>query len=1311
MALQKNNISSMKKLYISVLSSFVIIAAMAQSFTATRLPNQYKLPESGMRHIMQDSEGYMWYSLNNGGFCRDNGYQIDVFRNNRKNPNLLGRSSRVTQLVEDLKGNICIGTYNGAFYLDKKDYSIRCIDDSLLMDRVATVLPSSDGTYWIATERTVNHYDKSFKLMNSYSPVSARGMRGETRLYEDSHNILWATMRSGGICRYNKANDKFEAFDWNTDDTPNNMVEDRHNNCYWISSFQRGLLRFVPSDKDLHSTITAYDNLVPGTKEINSSRVCLDVKRNILWVVTGKDLYALDVKEKEPSLIDLSNAMERGDKVIDYVMVDRRNDVWVASTTPSSFILHEDTKSIKRYDIPQFRQMGVLGSYLLYAMGDNEYKWFLHKHRGLTLYNSANGNVSFANDDPDLTLRNVKSNFNRCSDGKGLWMHSTTKVFRVWNEGMKIYQKDILELPGEHIRGVADDGKGHLFVGYGGGVKVYNIKSGIIESNTTTETGNIREMVASSDGIFAISAVAGLIHCDRKGKVSVISDRNDFYHIAYSNNQVWVSDQMGSVYVYSLDDKTLTLCENIEKTLNAQVISMTFDIKGHLWLLSSQKILEYDPRTESTRLMTAQNVAINQNAFYGISSDKSNIYVAGTDAFLEFKPSTKIEAQEKGLKPVFTTVHIDDEKVFVSNNNIDIPSNATSVEVFFSAFDILNASQTYYSYRTNKNEDWHYLPQGVNYVSFTNMSKGTYTIEVRCTDSSGCWSEHTATITLHRLPAWWETWFAYITYLLIIIVISIYLSRWYLSSQQEKRKLMLDQRLADMKFRFFTNISHELRTPLTLVITPLETLVKRRQMEEEAQHTESAETQSLTNILRNANSLLDLVNRLLDFRKLEMGEQKLTLSNGNVFMFIRSSVEAFRPLAQKQGIALGYNVPEKVKYMNFDSNKLHHILYNLLSNAIKFTPEGGTVTVTASIMADNKLRITVADTGCGISDAELPHVFERYYQSESGRQSHYAGTGIGLHIVYEFALLHQGEVSVQSKEGEGTVFTVTLPANLQASDENTIIATGVISEEKTAPETDEEKSVRDNPDHKSILLVDDNAELLDMLSSELCNTYNIYKAQNGTEALDIVKRENINMVISDIMMPEMDGYELCSLIKQNVETSHIVVILLTAKSAQEAQLEGFKSGADAYLSKPFSMEMLNLRIKNMLELQAQRIEKFQTDSDLIAEDLTTNPVDEEFMNRAMRAVEKNLSNNEYDIDLFASDLCMSRTSLYRKFESLTGQKPTEFIRSFRLKRAAQMLREGRMNISEIADCCGFSSASYFNKRFKEMYGIQPSLFK
>ena len=510
-----------------------------------------------------------------------------------------------------------------------------------------------------------------------------------------------------------------------------------------------------------------------------------------------------------------------------------------------------------------------------------------------------------------------------------------------------------------------------------------------------------------------------------------------------------------------------------------------------------------------------------------------------------------------------------------------------------------------------------------------------------------------------------------------------------------------------MTYRFFTNISHEFRTLLTLIITPVGSMLRR---------TTDTETRTqLNEVSKNAGDLLQLVNQLLDFRKMEMNGERLNLASGNLDEFIQYTTMKFSPLSEQKNISLKFEDKTGGLFMYFDRDKLGKILTNLLSNAFKFTKAGGVVKVELSkcfIDSRRYAHIIVEDTGCGISKEEQAHVFERFYRAEQKQAATQVGSGIGLNMVYEYVKLHQGKVSLESEEGKGSRFIVDIPTDLkhallqEAAQDNLVAPSPAMDAIDGATEVQGAKKIE-----KTVMVVEDNDDFRHFLHRELSHIYNkVLVARDGMDGAMMAEEENPDLIVSDVMMPRMNGTDMCRRIKENIETSHIPVILLTAWSTDDGRTEGYKAGADAYIAKPFDMEVLLARISNLLEKQEKRKQDFSHSISLDPKTVTDSTPDEAFLNEVIGHIEKNIDNSEYTIDSLAEDVVMSRMSFYRKMKSLTGQTPADFIRTVRLKTAAKLLKEGNCNVSEACYRTGFASPQNFSKHFKEMFGVLPSQY-
>lgn len=541
----------------------------------------------------------------------------------------------------------------------------------------------------------------------------------------------------------------------------------------------------------------------------------------------------------------------------------------------------------------------------------------------------------------------------------------------------------------------------------------------------------------------------------------------------------------------------------------------------------------------------------------------------------------------------------------------------------------------------------------------------------------------------------------------ILLAVAFFLAFRYLrqrqknSMEEEKRKIEQGQQvqLSEMKLRFFTNISHDLRTPLTLIISPLQSIMKEPLTDDIKNR--------LAVIDKNAQLLLSQVNTLLDFRRLDVGAENLKTQSIDIVHSINETYLSFKDYASERNIALRYTSSVSQLFIDVDADKISKIMYNLLSNAFKFTPDGGSITV--SLDNDgNQVTLSVADTGIGISDTDKQNIFQRFYQVRTDDPK--AGSGIGLHIVSEYVRMHNGDITVTDNTPRGTIFTITIPIpHAKVPNATTVPDAATIPDAfASAPSSHPQTAAPEEP--FTVLIVDDNHDMCNFIADSLRDTYDVLLAADGEEALQQLAQHDVTLVVSDIMMPRIDGLELCHRIKTDIRWSHIPVILLTAKSADTSLIQGLQQGADDYITKPFNIQHLRLRIQKFIEWTRQSHHTFQQRIEVEPSEITITPLDQQFVSDAIAIVEANLTDSDFNVDAMGRQLGMSRTTLYKKLNSITGKGPHEFIRTIRLKRAYRLLEKSQMQISEIAYATGYSSPKRFSENFKAEYGVTPSEF-
>lgn len=793
---------------------------------------------------------------------------------------------------------------------------------------------------------------------------------------------------------------------------------------------------------------------------------------------------------------------------------------------------------------------------------------------------------------------------------------------------------------------------------------------------------------------------------------------------------IWVGT-MNGVYVFDIQNGKTYQYGKGEGMANEMIQDLVVDKLGDVWATTANGLCRFR-RTRSSEQPFALTMFDSQNKL-GDTKFLPRTAASMADGKLFFGSSTgfyivdpiQVKDMEYTGHPVFTSLLVNNQEVVAgkeydgrvilpfalsTTRKIVLEHDENFITVHFSGLNFDMPHHTYYKYRLQGvNNDWIEIsPQdGIGRANYTDLSPGTYKLEVYSAGLDKVWSKQSATLEIEVLAPLWATWWAKLLYLLAFIALMIFGVRWKIEQNRKRMENEKYKELEEMKYRFFTNISHEFRTLLTLIITPIGSILKRT--------TDGETRHQLNDVSRNAGDLLQLVNQLLDFRKMEMNGEHLNLTSGNLNEFIQYTTMKFMPLAEQKNIRLAFEDKTEGLFMYFDKDKVGKILTNLLSNAFKFTKAGGSVCVSLEkCILDSRrcAHIIVEDTGCGIPKEDQAHVFERFYRTEQDSSSQQIGSGIGLNMVYEYIQLHEGKVSLESEEGKGSRFIVDIPADLkrevqqEASEENRIASPVMADVVDGAVGVQTFRKIE-----KTVLVVEDNEDFSHFLSQELGRIYNkVLTAKDGIEGAMMAEAENPDIIVSDVMMPRMSGTDMCRRIKENIETSHIPIILLTAWSTDEGRAAGYKAGADAYIAKPFDMEVLLARISNLLEKQEKRQRDFSHSISLDPKTVTDSSPDEDFLKEVIACIEKNIDNSEYTIDSLSTDVVMSRMSLYRKMKSLTGQTPADFIRTVRLKTAAKLLKEEKCTVSEACYRTGFASPQNFAKHFKEMFGVLPSQY-
>ena len=814
--------------------------------------------------------------------------------------------------------------------------------------------------------------------------------------------------------------------------------------------------------------------------------------------------------------------------------------------------------------------------------------------------------------------------------------------------------------------------------------------------------------------------------------------------IEYPENTIWIGSEIALNKVIIKDTppgKTLFTIKNyfeenglIDKAING----ILKDDDSNLWLSTINGLARFSIKNEKFENFLP-NIRFSQGSFF--SKDNHQLSFGGAEGFVVFNPN-EITNNQYLPKAVITDLRLFNQPVKINekyNGDIVLDKSITNADqitlnyknnVFtlgFTAMHFSNPEKNQYSYKMEGfDEKWISTDSKNRFATYTNLNSGEYIFHVKASNNSGEWGNTMASLKIKILPPPWKSWYAILSYLIIFNLLLFLFIRYALIQTKQRNQIKFDQlekermnSLYQMKMRFFTDVSHEFRTPLSLIIGPVDDILNEPSISDQIKG-------KVIMIQRNCKRLLNLVDELMTFRKIDLGIIDLKVSEGDLVSFISDIVEAFKPLADKKLITLSFVASQKIENIWFDPWKMEKVMNNLISNALKNTPERGSIEVSIEPQIQIDFRklsspegdfvtIMVEDTGRGIDPQDIPLIFDRFFQTHTSK----GGTGVGLSLTRSLVELHKGEISVQSAPGMGTCFKILFPYGKEHFTENQVVYDSG-STEPYVSETD--RSIfYDEPINKSIpqgrsedldkpllLVVEDNQEIREYVRMILAGQYKVIEANNGLEALDLIAHENPDVVISDVMMPEMDGIELCRKLKAEIETSHIPVILLTAKTALENIMEGVEVGADLYIPKPFQPELLKLQIGNLILSRNRIIQKFQSGEISVPKEITRNPLDEVFMDKVINLVMKNIANDNFSVEELGETIGMSRSNLFRKLKAITGQTPIEFIYFIRIKRSMELLLERKLNVSEIAWEVGFKNPSSFSKSFKKQFGKSPS---
>ena len=1263
--------------------------------------------------IYEDKSGTLWIGTEHEGLNRFN-RATETFTRYKLNPEDSTRKDPIGGMYEDSWGDLFVGNGDKAMIFNRQDGSSRDIytQDSVIARDVRAIIEDRlTGKIFIAVKNKIMIYDPEKKVLMENNELDQKldlGTINYESLYQAADGTIWIG-HSKGLAKFNSLSNTIKYYQpvpsmqYKTENNISVWLEDE-NGFIWsggsrIGSSSLGLVCFNPWSEQFK----IYKSDPENRSSLSTNTIWSIYKdhSDVLWVGTGwAGLNKWDKRKDKFKCFRHDSNGEHFGKV--YTIVeDKQGIIWLG-TYYGLYSFNRQTREFQNYRFDKENENNAINFICIDKTG---IIWCSTITRGLGRFDREKGSFRFYSHDPNDSM-SISVNNTVCilpDSSDALWIGT-------WGGGLNRFDKKTgkftrfkhdpgnpKSLNGDMINYLFKDKRGNLWIGINNkGLNLFN------RTDKSFESFQIEE-----DKATAIPA----IYEDHK-------------------NNFWVGTYQTGLYLFDRDKEKPVYNIDVKEGLSNNVVSSILeDDSGNLWIGTAYGISKFDPETRRIRAYyTSDLFEENQYIQHSACKMSTGEMLFGTyDGFIMFNPDS-IKDDPVPPQVVISNVSLFNrpgEKLefdgFISEmKELNLSYNENDLRFDYVGLHYADPSKNRYKYKLEGfDKDWVDAGTQRN-ATYTNLDAGEYTFWVTACNADGVWNKEGASIKIIIPPPFWETWWAYGFYLIVFVSILYGVRKyemnrvnWRNQSRLDEVKLKEREETDKMKSRFFANISHEFRTPLTLILGPTEKVLSE---------SKENETHKQLNIVkRSANRLLMLINQLLDLSKLEAGKLELKASEANIVTLIKGLTMSFESVAERKNISLSVKSENDEIRAFYNKEMIIKVMTNLLSNAFKFTGEGGQITVLINVIESKSVEIKVKDTGIGIPEEELPKLFDRFYQVDSSQTREYEGTGLGLALTKELIELHRGKIYVKSVQGEGSEFIVELPLGRKHLTDNEVVEIEetvkpemVIDKEEYVPSAMEEAEREEsfNEEKNVILIVEDNKDVRGFIKDSLGDDFGIKEASNGEEGFLMAEKFIPDLIISDIMMPKMDGNELTKKIKNDEKTSHIPVILLTAKSEQESKLEGLQTGADDYLIKPFDSKELRIRIKNLIEIRKKLQEKYSKGDYIWKQDKEKlSSLDEKFMSKVMEVIENHLSEEEFSIESFDKEMNMGKSQNYRKLKALTGYSPSRYIRKVRLIKAREMIKDKQGNVSEIAYSVGFSSPAYFTRCFKEEFGYSPSDLK
>ena len=1311
------------------------------------------LSSNTVNAIIKDRYGYMWFATDDG-LNRFDGMNFSVYRHNPADSTSIGAGS-ILSMQEDQQGDIWLGSNNTLSRYNHAKNSFINYDFSK-RGAIRSLCIYHKGRVWAGTYNGLYLLNPQTGNIKTYIADQAKSNQLNSNciisIFEDSRHRIWMGTIAG-LHLYVEETNSFKRFlpdkaDPNSlpDKIIRTIAEDNKGNI-WLGTQDNGLAVIHPDGKKFSNfRYSAEDINTLSNNRIHS--ISADNTGN-LWVGTDNGLNIFDPQTTKAVRVsvDRRNKYCFNGKSVSSIFIDKEGIYWFGTLQSG---VNKYDKNLAFFELRQSNPYDPHGlnypTVTSFAEGLTGDIYIGTDGGGLNLFHRQTGLF----DHPVLNTANNKAQSILVMErvGNEIWIGTYQDGLYVLNMVSGAI-KHYLEgegpnnLSNNDIFCIKKDSKGNVWVGTNGfGIDIYDPTTGKfqrlvpdkIKGGTLPLNGFIRAIEEDRFGnIWIGSSGSGIAIYDPWNKTyrqlnhsnsnlpldAVISLHAD------RNGNIWAGVAGGGLCLYGNNTKKFTIYSEQDGLANGVIHEILEDDAGKLWLSTNKGISSFDPLIKRFKNYAYYN-GLQQSPYNlgaGLKTSNGEMFFGGLDGFNYFNPRS-LSSNRNVPALAFTDLKISNRSVIPGDKSpikedIGVAkvirlNHRQNFSLDFIALNYTAPKESRYSYKLDGfDKDWNEVGTSKTAV-YTNLDPGKYTFRLKARSDDGLWATPESSIIIYVSPPWWRTGYAYILYVLSFALILWAVrhrgiqklkNKFALEQERLQAKQLLEQERKEaerkhefdqVRIKFLTNLSHEFRTPISLIVGPTENLLQHESNDKKLDQ--------LSRIRRNAKRLLNLVNQLLDFRKLEESELKLNLTEGDMVAFVKEVGDSFKDVSDRKQINFTFTSTISHYYTSFDRDKLERILFNLLSNAFKFTPADGKVWMNMEEDFNSGIRITIADSGIGMTSETREKIFEQFFQGDAGTNILNQGSGIGLSITREFVNLHGGNIHVESIHGKGSSFTVQLPCKpIQHSVDEAALAEMMANDIKKL-ETGQENQL----EKPTVLIIEDHEDFRNYLVENLNTHYKIVEAADGKQGWQKVLSAHPQVIVSDINMPEMDGIVLCKKIRSDKRTSHIPIILLTALTGDSNQLRGLNTGANDYLTKPFNFEILNARIRNLLNLNQNLKTTYSRQIKVETPEVEAKSDDEKLLLRITQFIEANIDNPDLSVEELSKHLYMSRGSLYNKIVTLTGETPVEFIRTIKLNKAIALLENTDMKISEIGYEVGFATPNYFARAFKAKFNLSPS---